>query len=34
MLLLYILMNIGERMRVFGYKKLFEKLIDLNMTNN
>ncbi len=34
MLLLYILMNGGKRMRTFSYKKLFKKLIDLDMTNN
>lgn len=34
MLLLYILMNGGKRMKVFSYKKLFKKLIDLDMTNN
>lgn len=34
MLLLYILMNGGKRMRSFSYKKLFKKLIDLDMTNN
>ena len=34
MLLLYILMNGGKWMRTFSYKKLFKKLIDLDMTNN
>ena len=34
MLLIYILMNGGKRMRAFSYKKLFKKLIDLDMTNN
>ena len=34
MLLLYSLMNGGKRMRSFSYKKLFKKLIDLDMTNN
>ena len=28
------LMNGGKRMRTFSYKKLFKKLIDLDMTNN
>lgn len=27
-------MNGGKRMRTFSYKKLFKKLIDLDMTNN
>ena len=27
-------MNRGKRMRTFSYKKLFKKLIDLDMTNN
>ena len=27
-------MNEGKRMRTFSYKKLFKKLIDLDMTNN
>jgi len=27
-------MNGGKRMRAFSYKKLFKKLIDLDMTNN
>ena len=27
-------MNGGKRMRSFSYKKLFKKLIDLDMTNN
>ena len=26
-------MNGGKRMRTFSYKKLFKKLIDLDMTN-
>ena len=28
------LMNGGKMMRTFSYKKLFKKLIDLDMTNN
>ncbi len=27
-------MNGGKKMRTFSYKKLFKKLIDLDMTNN
>ena len=29
-----VFLNGGKRMRAFSYKKLFKKLIDLDMTNN
>lgn len=34
MLLFYILINRGKMIRTFSYKKLFKKLIDLDMINN